>query len=1142
MPSTYTLNNGIELIGTGEQSGTWGDTTNTNLSLLDTALDGQVTVTLPSAGTSGSPNTLAITDGAASDGRNRMVTFADGGDLGATAFVQLTPNDSEKIIYVRNTLAGSRSIILFQGTYNASNDYEVPAGTTAVVYFDGAGSGAVAANVFNNAHFDALNVVGNVTVGGDVTVTGTVDAGTVEFDNLSGTGAVSVTNILDEDNMASDSATALSTQQSIKAYVDAQVGANNELSEVLANGNTTGGNNILFGDNDKAIFGAGSDLQIYFNGADGVINESVAGNLLIQGDNIYLQNSAASVSYLRGVDGGAVDLRYAGNVKLATTSTGIDVTGTAVMDGLTVDGASDSTPAVTISANNNALGTKNTLRFFDDDGAVDNGQQVGRIEFYTDDNTNTGVNAYFEVTNNTTGYGTMSFATGTSASLAERMSIGGTGDITFYDTSGNASFVYDENAGSTFNEQGADRDFRVESNSNANMLFVDAGNNLVSVGQGTPSTLAAGSSTLGDFTVSSTVYPVAVFERDMAAGTSGDYTAQAIVGKTTGTPTNSLTIGHRFAINNSLIGEITSSYGGQMSFKTATIGNSYVEKLVLGSAEAVFNEDSNNLDFRVESDNQTHMLFVDAGNNTVGIGNSSPTEAGLVVDTIGTDANTSAKLALKSSETSVDTYLRFGRFGTGDDASFTIANNFYRTSSGYVADDTSWGPTSIYFGDGEMSFGTVSGAAAPLQRMIIKGSEIVANEQSYNQDFRVESDGSSNMLFVDAENNRIGINYSSPATIMHIRGGDPDLTIEATSTSGTTLGDKNNRILMSANSTTGGNGGEIVWLTSDDGNRRWAAISGSIATNTGSTASGGLIFATKPASDSALTSRLYMNGGTEAVFNDASSDYDFRVESDANAYMIFANAGLSEVGINTTITNAAFAVQKVDSASPTLRLYGDNTNSVTAEIRFQALDSGGTNRYADIVFDPDISTGAIQFYTDYGYSTADKALQLDAANGAIFNDGGSSTRDFRVETDSVSEAFVVDAGANNVRAMGTKFLNSVSAYRISTGTQNRNIKVHELGGEYYLKLYIVGLRSYTGSEYFTRVVEITGMGTDQLVTVISNNQYGAGLAVTVTATTPSSGVVNLLVDTGGTNYRFTANVQMVHGGNGAYVTIDGTDG
>jgi len=51
------------------------------------------------------------------------------------------------------------------------------------------------------------------------------DAANVNFTGLSGTGAVSVTNILDEDNMASDSDTALATQQSIKAYVDSQVGA-----------------------------------------------------------------------------------------------------------------------------------------------------------------------------------------------------------------------------------------------------------------------------------------------------------------------------------------------------------------------------------------------------------------------------------------------------------------------------------------------------------------------------------------------------------------------------------------------------------------------------------------------------------------------------------------------------------------------------------------------------------------------------------------------------------------------------------------------------------------------------------------------------------------------------------------------------
>jgi hypothetical protein len=168
MPSTYTLNNGIELIATGEKSGTWGDTTNVNFSLIDTALDGQVTITLGAAGSSGSPNSLEITDGSSSNGRNRMLIFTDGGDLGASAFVQLTPNDAEKIFYVRNNLSGNRALVLFQGTYNAANDYEVPAGTTAVVFFNGGGAGAVAANVFNNAHFDSLNIVGNVSVGGTV--------------------------------------------------------------------------------------------------------------------------------------------------------------------------------------------------------------------------------------------------------------------------------------------------------------------------------------------------------------------------------------------------------------------------------------------------------------------------------------------------------------------------------------------------------------------------------------------------------------------------------------------------------------------------------------------------------------------------------------------------------------------------------------------------------------------------------------------------------------------------------------------------------------------------------------------------------------------------------------------------------------
>ena len=72
MASTYS-NLGIELITTGEQAGSWGTTTNSNFnSIIDNAIVGYVKVTLTTAGTSGSPNTLNVASGSASDGQRKQ--------------------------------------------------------------------------------------------------------------------------------------------------------------------------------------------------------------------------------------------------------------------------------------------------------------------------------------------------------------------------------------------------------------------------------------------------------------------------------------------------------------------------------------------------------------------------------------------------------------------------------------------------------------------------------------------------------------------------------------------------------------------------------------------------------------------------------------------------------------------------------------------------------------------------------------------------------------------------------------------------------------------------------------------------------------------------------------------------------------
>ena len=101
----------------------------------------------------------------------------------------------------------------------------------------------------------------------------------------------------------------------------------------------TNGNDVNFGDNDKAQFGASNDLQIYHDGSKSVIQDAGTGNLNIQSSaSINLLNANSTAYLARFFDGGAVTLYYNNSVKLDTTSTGVDVTGTVEMDTLSIGG------------------------------------------------------------------------------------------------------------------------------------------------------------------------------------------------------------------------------------------------------------------------------------------------------------------------------------------------------------------------------------------------------------------------------------------------------------------------------------------------------------------------------------------------------------------------------------------------------------------------------------------------------------------------------------------------------------------------------------------------------------------------------------------------------------------------------------
>ena len=97
MPSTYTSNTGIEKPGSGEQSGTWGTTTNSNFDIIDQALHGQAQIVI-----SGNQD-LTTNDGSTSDGANTVLILT--GFPGSTFELRVTPTTETQLsVFLAATL------------------------------------------------------------------------------------------------------------------------------------------------------------------------------------------------------------------------------------------------------------------------------------------------------------------------------------------------------------------------------------------------------------------------------------------------------------------------------------------------------------------------------------------------------------------------------------------------------------------------------------------------------------------------------------------------------------------------------------------------------------------------------------------------------------------------------------------------------------------------------------------------------------------------------------------------------------------------------------------------------------------------------------------------------------------------------
>ena len=185
MASTYTAA-GIELIADGEQSTTWGDTTNTNWELIEEMIGGVVSISLSST-----TYTLTTTDGASSNGRHAVVVFT--GSPGGTCTVTVSPNDMQKVYFIVNN--SDQTVTLSQGS---GANVSVSASKTKVVYCDGAGAGAAVVDISNGFDATTLADLGITATAAELNIMDGVTSTTAELNILDGvTATTAELNILD---------------------------------------------------------------------------------------------------------------------------------------------------------------------------------------------------------------------------------------------------------------------------------------------------------------------------------------------------------------------------------------------------------------------------------------------------------------------------------------------------------------------------------------------------------------------------------------------------------------------------------------------------------------------------------------------------------------------------------------------------------------------------------------------------------------------------------------------------------------------------------------------------------------------------------------------------------------------------------
>lgn len=170
-------------------------------------------------------------------------------------------------------------------------------------------------------------------------------------------------------------------------------------------------------------------------------------------------------------------------------------------------------------------------------------------------------------------------------------------------------------------------------------------------------------------------------------------------------------------------------------------------------------------------------------------------------------------------------------------------------------------------------------------------------------------------------------------------------------------------------------------------------------------------------------------GSSEIVANEDGRNYNFRVEGDTDAHVLFVDASTNRVGVSTSAPPVQFTVGGNDGTAEIL-LWGNNANSTSSRLIFGG-QSPYTSEYIQWRYNSD--NNFLYLETDTTFGVGEVASFGRQYGDVTFNDGGASGADFRIEANTNTHALFLDAGSGQL-TVGTSTPKTKAVFSGSSGT------------------------------------------------------------------------------------------------------------